>query len=129
MNVAFLVFRNSLTGFGHWYRSKALANYLKLKHHKITIIGDYLADDWITYNSILTDDESSILSSTLYSHILEPWYDWIVVDLPFELDKQFYLACKSKKIKTLILNGVGHHVGDLADLRIVEGLDDGIKYS
>jgi len=129
MNIVFLVFRNSLTGYGHWYRSKALADYLKSKHHKITIIGDYLSDEPLTYHSILTDDEPSPLSSTLYSHILEPWYDWIVVDLPFELDKQFYLACKSKKIRTLILNGVGHHVGDLADLRIVQGLGDGSKYS
>lgn len=130
MNIAFLVFRNNLTGYGHWYRSKALADYLKSRGHKVTIIGDYQYSriSYVDYNSLLIENSSEMLNPTLFDHIIESWFDWIIVDLPFELDQSFYQACKSKRVKSLILNGIGHQVGDLADLRIVQGLGEG-EYS
>jgi spore coat polysaccharide biosynthesis predicted glycosyltransferase SpsG len=55
-------------------------------------------------------------------------FDWLVIDLPDEAPGWLYDHCQDRGIKTCILNGVGHQVGDRATLRIVQGLGEG-QYS
>lgn len=122
MKINVLVFANKQTGWGHWYRSIAFAEYAQKAGHQVTIISDrqpprHLAGHIVPY------DDQALWRSPLYK-----LPDWLVIDLPEEGPGWLYDHCHATGVKTCILNGVGHQVGDRADLRIVQGLGDG-KYS
>jgi spore coat polysaccharide biosynthesis predicted glycosyltransferase SpsG len=123
MQVKILVFANAETGLGHWYRSIALADYLQGRGVHTTIITDRIPPDKFSYHLVNYHDQP-IWQSPITGH-----YDWLIVDLPAEPPAWIYEYCEAQRINVLILNGVGHQVGDRATLRIVQGLDDAAEYS
>lgn len=124
MIVKVLVFGNETTGLGHWYRSMALADHLWQYGHAVTIISDRQPHGKFPFHQVAYEDQ------TLWLSPLQNQCDWLIIDLPNEAPAWLYDHCQAKGIRTLILNGVGHQVGDRADLRIVQGLtEDNYPYS
>jgi len=116
MKVNFLCFANNETGFGHWYRSVALAKHIRNQGSQVTIIGDRVPPDNLLCHRVPFGDQ------TIWRGPLSQQCDWLVIDLPDEAPDWIYDHCQQSNIKTCVLNGVGHQVGDRADLRIVQGL-------
>lgn len=121
MKINLLVFANRYTGWGHWFRSIALADHLQNRGHQVTIISDY-EEPRFAHHQVPYGDQT-LWRSPLMNHP-----DWLVVDLPDEAPAWLYDYCQAKQVRTCVLNGVGHQVGDQADLRIVQGLGEG-EYS
>lgn len=119
MKISFLVFANKITGLGHWYRSIALAQHAQDNAHQVTIISDRQPPTHFAHHQVSYEDQD-LWHSPLLSRP-----DWLVIDLPDEAPGWLYQVCRLKGIQTCILNGVGHQIGDRADLRIVQGLGEG----
>lgn len=116
MRINFLVFACPAVGLGHWYRSIALAEYIQAAGHQVRIISDRQPPDNLLWHSVSFDDQ------VLWRSPLMSPADWLAIDLPDEAPDWLYDHCRANGIQTCILNGVGHQVGDRADLRIVQGL-------
>ena len=127
MNIAFLAYANQITGLGHWYRSITLAKHLKVSGNNVIVIGDRKPDGF-KYHSA---GYPFVLNNygVFFRLLQEREIEWLIVDTPDEMPRRFYTTCRMHNIKICVLNGVGHVVGDRADLRIVQGFDDKAKYS
>jgi spore coat polysaccharide biosynthesis predicted glycosyltransferase SpsG len=118
MRVAFLVLANERTGLGHWYRSLALAQEMQDEGHEVEIWSDRDATPFVWL------DIKRFLGDASLPDLLAHNLDWLVIDLPHELNRLVVETIHLSPIKTLVLNGVGHEVGDWATLRIVQGFSD-----
>jgi len=128
MNIAFLVYANQKTGLGHWYRSITLAKHLKQSGNNVYVIGDRKPNGFEHYEIHYPVRGNHNYDGIFYSLLLSDT-EWLIIDTPNELPNKFYENCRKNNIKTCVLNGVGHVVGDWADLRIVQGFDDEAQYS
>ena len=118
MNIKMIVFANRNTGWGHWYRSIALAEHIQSQNHQVTIISDRTPPKPLAWHCVSYDDPA------LWRGPLYDSDDWLLIDLPDEAPEWLYDLCQNRGIKTCVLNGVGHQCGDRADLRIIQGLTD-----
>jgi len=119
MKIAILVYANQEVGFGHWYRSIALANHAKQKEHLVWLIGNKMARgyDYFQTREDFPDDLYHIL------HQVKP--DVLVMDLQNKVPEHIYDIIDGTNTKTVVLNGVGYRNEDeRADATIVQGYPD-----
>lgn len=116
MNLQFIVFSNSTTGQGHYFRCEALAKAALEAGHEITLIGDrnfhFLPVENFQYWSYgffkLWDERKN-------EHRVDD-ADWTIIDLPFNLQS------RPPETKTCILNGIGYRMEYDHNLVIIQGL-------
>ncbi len=124
MKVAILVYKNKDVGYGHWYRSMALADELEDNGHDVYILGNVMFSDLSRHYFQVRMGEIDDLYHAL--HLLKP--DWLVIDLQSDPEQYVYDLCAEFGTKTLLLNGVGRERESKADLAITQGYGKG-KYS
>lgn len=115
LKLLFVVFCRRETGYGHWYRSMALAQTASQRGYSVTIAGDRNPGD-LPYSPIGYNDPVS------YKQVIEATKpDWVFVDLPGVLPA-WVRSMTPGKICTL--NGIGYNQNDGADLRVIQGMAD-----
>lgn len=119
MRVAFFVMANEATGLGHWYRSMALAEAMLAEGHEVEVWSDRQPPEGMCWHKEFAWPVAAELAGC----------DWVVIDMPLELNTAGRRQIAKAGAKALVLNGVGHKVGDWADIRIVQGFAPKAKYS
>jgi spore coat polysaccharide biosynthesis predicted glycosyltransferase SpsG len=117
MKILHFVFCSIKHGYGHWYRSMALARCAQERGHIVYVASDRIPPEGIGHISVSRADEPS-LSYAL--KVAKP--DWLIVDIPNDLP-DWIRAATNRRIATL--NGIGYNQNDHGpDLRIIQGVDD-----
>lgn len=111
-----LVYANRSTGYGHWFRSLALAQTAQQCDHTVTIAGDRRPSNGLPFIH-LHDLSPGALVMALQA--TKP--DWLIVDLPGDLPEWIR---ELTKCRICTLNGIGYNQADGADLRVIQGVDD-----
>lgn len=116
MRILHYVFCSKETGYGHWFRSMALAEATLDRGHIVYVLSDRRPDNrgiWIhgEYNNRLA------LAYAL--SIVKP--DWLVVDLPDTLPSwvEDMATCN-----ICVLNGIGYDQANNVALRVIQGVAD-----
>lgn len=106
MKVLFYVFGDAKRGMGHLVRCEVLAEECRQRGYAVDFV-----------ESPTKGPEQIERELTL------PWIpDWLVVDTPEDLPDELFDIARKNNIKTLLLNGDGHHTHEVkADLTIIQG--------
>lgn len=116
LKLLFYVFANQHTGYGHYYRSLALAQAAIDRGHTVYIASDKFSRNcaiWLSSRYNKPTDLARILS------IVKP--DWLIVDLPDTLPGwiEDMATCK-----ICVLNGIGYDQANNVALRVIQGVAD-----
>lgn len=112
MRLLFMTFANSHTGYGHLFRSLALARTALARGHAVTIAGDRQPADlpWIPARYNFQPDLQMALDT------IKP--DWLIVDVPDPLPGWIR---QTAKCRVCALNGIGYNQAEGLDLRVIQG--------
>lgn len=101
------------TGYGHIFRSLALAQAAKDRGHTVAVVSNRKPPGLVWY-------VAEYLEPLHYSLALKDFKpDWVVVDLPHT--PPAWIKKTAGKAKILTLNGIGYNQNDGADLRVIQG--------
>lgn len=114
LRILSLVYANRSTGYGHWFRSLALAQTAQQRGHTVTIAGDRQPPTGLPFIH-LHDLSPGALVMALQS--TKP--DWLIVDLPGDLPEWIR---ELTTCKIAVLNGIGYNQNEEGlDLRVIQG--------
>lgn len=116
MKILSLVYCSKKTGFGHWFRSLALAQTAQQRGHEVTIVGDRHPPNDLPFIH-LHDLSPGALVMALQA--TKP--DWLIVDLPGDLPRWIR---ELTPCRICTLNGIGYNQADGANLRVIQGVAD-----
>jgi spore coat polysaccharide biosynthesis predicted glycosyltransferase SpsG len=116
MKILVYCFVNSSTGYGHWYRSLALAQAAQQRGHAVYVASDRQPPPGLTHIPTRYNDIGSFATAL---NIVKP--DWLITDIPH--DPPMWIRTLAK-CKILTLNGIGYNQADGADLRVIQGVAD-----
>ncbi len=109
MNIKFIVFSNSQTGQGHYFRCEALAKLALEYGNSISLIGDRKFP-FLPENSFTSSEYKEEFATS-------GAFDWVIADLPFS-------PILHTRAKTCLLNGVGYELETNYDLVIIQGFSN-----
>ena len=112
MRVLFYVNRSRESGFGHYYRSIALADEASRRGHTIAFVGD--TDPFCRYYQVDLGDKAAFNKA-----VADFNPDWLVIDLPGDVPS--YMA--EIRAKLCVVDGVGHNSDIRPDLAISQGFE------
>ena len=103
------------SGQGHYYRQVALSEAAKKQGHGIWLMSE---------RNNFTARESEL--SFVHAMAVETSPDWVVIDLPGEVQPVFFNIAQRLDIKTCVIDGIGHPATDAeADIVVSQGFDTG----
>lgn len=116
MRLLFYVFCSPQTGFGHFYRSMALAQVASDRGHTVYIASDTRPSNNVIWLSVKYDFPPSLEYALDF---VKP--DWLIVDLPDTLPAwiEDMATCK-----ICVLNGIGYDQANNVALRVIQGVGD-----
>lgn len=113
LKLLFLFGVNPATGYGHKFRSLALAKAAQERGHTVTIASDQKPPSQFQWFQVEYLNQAQLFGAL---EIAKP--DWLIVDLPHTPPEWIRVMYGGK---ILTLNGIGYNQGDGADLRIIQG--------
>ena len=116
MRLCFTVFANKFTGYGHHYRSLALARTAQQRGHEVFVASDRQSPDGLYHIPTKYNDPASL---ALALEVAKP--DWLIVDVP---DPFPAWIREMAKCKVAALNGIGYNQTEGLDLRVIQGHKD-----
>lgn len=117
LKLLFLVYCSKKTGYGHYFRSLALAQTAQQRGHDVTIAGDRRPSNSLPFIH-LHDLSPGALVMALQA--TNP--DWLIVDLPGDLPEWIR---ELTTCKIAVLNGIGYNQNEEGlDLRVIQGSRD-----
>ena len=118
LRLATLCFAGHAYGYGHLYRSQALANTARQMGYTVFEISNYpiFSEYWISEHDI----------ASLHAALVRIKPDWLIIDLP-TISREISITAHELGIKTCFLNGVGHQLEtELADLVWIQDMPERI---
>lgn len=117
MRLLVYAFCNKFTGYGHIFRSLALARTAQARGHTIYVASDRQPPDGLTHIPAKYDDPVTLACAL---EMVKP--DWLIVDVPDPLPMWIRGIARCK---VCALNGIGYNQNEGGlDLRVIQGVDD-----
>lgn len=119
MRVLFYTLCNQDTGMGHWIRCLALLNEVRRRGEITAMVTD--KDPGLDRAVRIFPVKKKNRVRTYRSAVEAFVPDWVVVDLPDEVPT--YVFEYADKARVCAIDGIGHNIGDKADLLISQSPD------
>jgi spore coat polysaccharide biosynthesis predicted glycosyltransferase SpsG len=116
LKLLFYTFRNKHTGYGHWFRSLALAEVAQDRGHEVLIASNTEPPFRYPWEFVAYDSPTELDRALSFHHP-----DWLVIDLPDTLPGWIQ---DMAKCKICVLNGIGYDQAEGVDLRVIQGVAD-----
>lgn len=116
MRILSYFFANPSCGYGHWFRSLALAQAAQARGHTVFVAGDRQPSPGLTHIPTVYNDPVSFARAL---QLAQP--DWVIVDVPDPLPAWIRGIAKCK---VAALNGIGYNQNEGLNLRVIQGHKD-----